>query len=135
MRILLWYCERFAWTPAVKTLDNAPDAKAGEYKDAVVAFVHVEPVDIEKGASTETRLIKNIKWAARKNETDTILLHSFTHLGEDKADPADALAVLDRAQERLEKAGYKAVQTPWGHFLNLELNAPGHPLARIFKQW
>ena len=26
MRLLFWYCDRFAWTPAVKTLEDAPDA-------------------------------------------------------------------------------------------------------------
>ncbi len=135
MRVLLWYCEKFAWTPAMKTLDDAPEAAPGDHKNAVVAFVHIEPKDIENGGSTETRLVKTIKWLARKNETNTVLLHSFTHLGEDKAEPGQAREILQRAQERLQKAGYEAFQTPWGHFLNLEMNAPGHPLARIFKEW
>jgi DNA-binding ferritin-like protein len=59
--------------------------------------------------------------------------HSFSHLAEEKADPAQAKALFDRAQERLIKAGYEAVQTPYGYFNELEIKAPGHPLARIYK--
>lgn len=134
MRALFWFCDRIAWTPAMKTLDDAPHAEAGAWEQTVVAFVHVEPSDLEEGSSAETKLVKNAKWVARKWNVRRILLHSFTHLSEVKADPALARGLLDRAQERLTAAGYEAEQTPWGHFLDLELSAPGHPLARIFKQ-
>lgn len=83
--------------------------------------------------SIETKLVKNAKWLARKWETNTIILHSFTHLGEEKADPEAAMALLKRAGKRLEKAGYTTVQTPYGYFHDLSIQAPGHPLARIYK--
>jgi len=134
MRVLFWFCDRIAWTPAMKTIEEAPDADAGGDERVVAAFVHVEPSDLDEGSSAETKLVKNAKWVARKWDVRRVLLHSFTHLGEEKADPAAARALLDRAQGRLEAAGYEASQTPWGHFLDLELAAPGHPLARIFKQ-
>jgi hypothetical protein len=53
--------------------------------------------------------------------------------GDEKAEPEDAKALLDRAQQRLETAGYKAVQTPYGYFNDLTIQAQGHPLARIYK--
>ncbi|MEZ4525117.1 MAG: threonyl-tRNA synthetase editing domain-containing protein [Desulfobacterales bacterium] len=135
MRVLFWFCERFAWTPAMKTLEEAPEALPGTYEKTVAAFVHMEPKDMEEGSQAETKLVKNAKWLARKWETDRILLHSFTHLGEEKADPEQALILLNRAQARLESAGYSVGQTPYGHFLNLSLDAPGHPLARIYKEF
>ncbi len=134
MRVLFWFCDRFEYTPALKTIDEAPDAAPGRHERAVVAFIHVEPADLEAGSSAETKLVKNAKWMARKWDVTTVVLHSFTHLGEAKAEPAAARALLDRAQQRLQKAGYAAFQTPWGYFLDLDLAAPGHPLARIFKQ-
>jgi hypothetical protein len=134
MRVLFWYCDRFAWNPSMKTLDDAPDAAPSAHEETVVAFIHVEPRDMEKGSSAETKLVKNAKWLARKWETKRIILHSFTHLGEEKADPADAKRLIDRAQTRLEKADYDIAQTPYGYFNDLSMEAPGHPLARIFKE-
>jgi hypothetical protein len=134
MRILFWYCDHFAWVPAVKTLADAPDAEPAEHDRSIVAFVHVEPKDLEEANPAETKLVKNAKWLARKWEIRRIILHSFTHLGEQKADADQARALLDRAQERLENAGYLTTQTPYGHFLNLHIDAPGHPLARIYKE-
>ena len=133
MRVLFLFCERFAWTPAMRTMDDAPPAAPGSVERAVVAFVHVEPGDTEEGSGAETKLVKNAKWLARKWDVPTIVLHSFTHLAEEKAEPAAALELLTRAGRRLAAAGYEPVATPWGYFLDLELRAPGHPLARIFK--
>jgi len=135
MRVLFWYCDHFNWNPAMKTLDHAPEAGPAENINCVVAFVHLEPKDMEPGASAETKLVKNAKWLARKWEITDIVLHSFTHLGEEKADPDQAKGLLDRARERLEKAGYSTVQTPYGYFLDLTIQAPGHPLARVYKEF
>ncbi len=47
MRVLFWYCDKFAWTPTIKALDNVPESGQETKEDVVVAFVHVEPRDIE----------------------------------------------------------------------------------------
>lgn len=135
MRLLLWYCERFAWRPSMKTLDHVPDAGPMSLEKAAVAFIHVEPSDVLDGSSAETKLVKNAKWLARKWETQSIVLHSFTHLGEQKADPEAARKLIDRVDNRLDAAGYTAVQTPYGYFNDLSMDAPGHPLARIYKEF
>lgn len=135
MRVLFWYCDRFDWTPAMKTLPDTPEAEPAENENAVVAFVHIEPGDVEAGSSTETKLVKNAKWLARKWEITRVVLHSFTHLGEEKAEADKAQSLLGRAQKRLEKAGYSVVQTPYGYFLDLAIKAPGHPLARVYKEF
>ncbi|MCG8553608.1 MAG: hypothetical protein MI799_24660, partial [Desulfobacterales bacterium] len=90
MRVLFWYCDKFAWTPTIKTLDQVAISEADGKNKVVVAFVHIEPKDVEQGASSETKLVKNAKWLARKWDVTKILLHSFTHLGEEKADPDQA---------------------------------------------
>ncbi|MDH3575151.1 MAG: hypothetical protein OEM90_16270, partial [Desulfobacteraceae bacterium] len=112
MRVLFWFCDDFDWTPAIKTLPDVPEAEPAENRNTVVAFVHIEPRDVESGSSSETKLVKNAKWLARKWETLRIILHSFTHLGQEKADPEKALELLDRTKERLENAGYSVDQTP-----------------------
>ncbi|MCP4553026.1 MAG: hypothetical protein GY834_13530 [Bacteroidetes bacterium] len=135
MRVLFWYCDKFAWTPTIKTLEQFSESKPDEQGKVVVAFVHVEPKDVEKGSSSETKLLKNAKWLARKWEVTKILLHSFTHLGEEKADPNQAKQLLDRVQERLLKAEYDASLTAYGYYNDLVIEAPGHPLARIYKEF
>jgi hypothetical protein len=135
MRVLFWFCDHIGWTPVRKTLDEAPEAVPGEELRVVAAFVHVEPRDAEPGATAETKLIKQAKWLARKWEVRRILLHSFTHLGEDKAAPDASRQLIERAQARLRDAGYQAPVTPFGYFNDLTLSAPGHPLARIYKEW
>ena len=135
MRVLFWYCDRFDWTPAMKTLPDTLEAEPAKNENAVVAFVHIEPGDVEAGSSAETKLVKNAKWLVRKWENTRVVLHSFTHLGEEKAEAGKAQSLLDRAQKRLEKAGYSVVQTPYGYFLDLAIKAPGHPLARVYKEF
>ena len=135
MKVLFWYCDQFAWTPSMKTLEEVPDQDPQSREKVVVAFIHVEPSDVENGSSAETKLVKNCKWLARKWDVTTILLHSFSHLSEEKADPQKAIELFDRAQDRLVKAGYDASQTAYGYFNDLSIEAPGHPLARIFKSF
>jgi len=135
MRVLFWYCDKFGWTPTIKTLETSPDSDPEEQEKVVVAFVHVEAKDILDGSLAETKLVKNAKWLARKWEVKKILLHSFTHLAEEKADSEQAKLLLDRVQDRLIKADYEASQTAYGYFNDLVIEAKGHPLARIFKEF
>lgn len=133
MKLLMIYATRFGFTPEVKTLPEMPDAEPGAYENVLTGFIHVEPSDSEREGKVLTKLVKNLKWLAGKNATRHIVLHSFSHLAEEKADPPYARQLLDRAQERLETAGYQVHQTPFGYFLALDLQAPGTPLARVFK--
>jgi hypothetical protein len=135
MRVLFWFCDKFAWTPTIKTLENVLESAPDEQTMGVVAFVHVEPKDLEQGSSAETKLVKNAKWLARKWDVSKILLHSFTHLGEEKAEPDKSQLLLNRVQTRLLKAEYQVSQTAYGYYNDLIIEAPGHPLARIFKEF
>jgi hypothetical protein len=60
------------------------------------------------------------------------VLHSFSHLAETKASADFTRELLRRAQQRLQSAGYEVWQTPFGYFLDLDLQAPGRSTARIF---
>jgi hypothetical protein len=134
MKLLMIYATRFGYETSSKSLESvhAIDER-NVIEGAVVGFIHVEEKDQEHLSYVETKLVKNLKWAARKNETDKVVLHSFTHLSESKAQPEITAQLLDNAEERLKKAGYEVCKTPFGYFLNLDIQAPGHPLARLFK--
>lgn len=135
MRVLFWFCDAFHTLPTIQTLPDAPPPEPLHCARAVVAFVHVEPGDIDGASGAETKLVKNAKWLARKWSVTEIVLHSFTHLGEKKASPEDAFNLMASAAARLRAAGYQPSQTPYGYFNDLEMRAPGHPLARIYKEF
>jgi hypothetical protein len=136
MKLLMLYTDRFAYRPAHKTLADQPDCdEPGEISDTVVGMIHAEAADEENAAGVEKKLVKNLKWGARKNDTQRIVLHTFSHLAETKASAEFTRALLDRAAERLRGAGYEVRQTPFGYFLDLDLQAPGRSTARIFTSF
>jgi len=136
MKLLMLYTDRFSYRPAHKTLVNEPDcSEPGEILDTVVGLIHAEAVDEENVSGVEKKLVKNLKWGARKNETRRVVLHSFSHLAETKASAEFTKSLLMRIEERLRYAGYDVWQTPFGYFLDLDLQAPGRSTARIFTSF
>jgi len=134
MKLLIIYADKFAYKTSLKSLESASEAtEQNSIENAVVGFIHVEEKDEVNLSNVETKLIKNLKWAARKNNTERIVLHSFTHLSQSKASSEITKQLLDNSEQRLKKAGYEVYQTPFGYFLDLDVKAPGYPLARLFK--
>lgn len=134
MKLLMIYCSKFGYNPTIHTLEDFPEIKDGkEIEESLVAFIHGELVDEDDPKAVENKLLKNIKWAAKKNDTRNIVLHSFAHLAETKADPKFTKDIFDKVQLRLINADYQCSQTPFGYFLDLDLQAPGVSQARIFK--
>ncbi|MFH1688084.1 MAG: threonyl-tRNA synthetase editing domain-containing protein [bacterium] len=134
MKLLMIFCDKFGYRTSRKGLDTAPSIdESRTIGDALVGFIHVERQDESDPGYVETKLVKNLKWAARKNDSQRVVLHSFTHLADGKASPETTKDILDRTQARLVKAGYEVCQTPFGYFLDLHIEAPGSPLTRLFK--
>jgi len=118
VKLLMIYADKFAYKTSKRTLEIVEEyEEEKQIEDVLVGFIQVEKEDEEKIDKVETKLIKNLKWAAKKNDTKNIILHSFAH------------------EKRLENAGYKTWQTPFGYFLDLDLKAPGKSLARVFKEF
>lgn len=136
MKLLMLYTDRFAYNPAVKSLEDQPDcSEPGEIILAVVGLIHAEANDEQDPVKIEKKLVKNLKWGARKNDTQRIVLHSFSHLAETRASASFTGELLNRAAERLFASGYEVWQTPFGYFLDLDLQAPGRSTARIFTSF
>jgi hypothetical protein len=136
MKLLIFYVDKFGFESNQKGLAEAEDMDISEtINDAIVGFIHVEEKDQENQNYYETKLVKNLKWAARKNETNRIVLHSFNHLSNSSADPDFTKKLFDNVEQRLLSSDYETSQTPFGYFLNLDMQAPGKPLARIFKEF
>ena len=137
MKLLTFQASRFAWKSFSKTLETAPDADVErEVHDALVVFVHVEAEDQPPQRRTRAfkHTLKHLKWLANKRELKTVVLHTFTHLGGENADPEFAQAFLDDLDERLSATGYTVAQTPFGYFCSWELAVYGDSLAKVWKQ-
>ncbi len=136
MKLLMMFATGIAYEPKIKNLESVEiqeDAKS--FNDILVAFIQAEEKDMEDPKSTENKLLKNLKWAARKNNSNRILLHSFAHLSSSKATPEFSKEIFDKVQARLQNSDYEAFQSPFGYFLDLNMQLPGYSQARIFKEF
>ena len=133
MKLLMIYMNKFSYNPTIKTIETMPEHTGKmEFKNIQAAFIQVEKEDKENETAVKKKLLKNLKWIAGKNNTRHIILHSFAHLSESKAEPDFTKSVFDEIDERLTKSGLRVEQTPFGYFLDLQIDAPGYSLARVF---
>src|SRR5262245_61669831 len=87
VRVLFLFARRFRFRTHHKALAEAPDDDRDvTVENAAMAFVHAEPSD---GGDQETKLVKNLKWVAGKFETKRLVLHYFSHLGEERLGPEE----------------------------------------------
>ena len=136
MKTILLYCNSFGYTPKEKTLDFVPDADGTKkHKDVQVLFIHLEKEDEKNENSVFKKLVKQLKWIMKKNNTSKLVIHSFANLSYSKADPEFSLVFLNRLDERMSNSEVESCQTPFGYFLDLQVDAPGFSLARVFKQF
>lgn len=134
MKVLFMYCNEFGYTPTIKTLQHFPNETERKlFINTQVAFIQAEEKDMLPEHDVTKKLLNNIKWICRKNNSNKIVLHSFAHLSESKATPEFTKALFDRIEERLKNVGFEVYQTPFGYFLDLTIKAPGFSLARVFQ--
>jgi predicted deacetylase len=134
MKVLTMFVDEFSYVPAQKNLESAELIVEGKtFSNAVLAFIQVEQTDEENDIkSREKKLVNHLKWVARKNECNSVILHSFAHLSDSKASAEFTKALFDEAEKRLLNAEFLVAQTPFGYFLDLNIKAPGFSLARIW---
>ncbi len=136
MKLLMIYCDRFAYKPQIKTLPDFPDwHDTKEFMHVLVAFIQMEATDEKEPKYFETKLVKSLKWAAKKNETNHIVLHSFAHLSMSKAGAGFTKQFFDAVEQRLSDTNFQVNQTPFGYFLDIDVKAPGRSTAIIFKSF
>lgn len=142
MRLLTFQARRFSWQAFAPTLPDAdglpdapPDAPLPEdaLDDAVVVWLHIEAADVAEEATVFRQTLKHIKWIANKRSMRHVVLHSFTHLGGDTAEPGFARTFIQRLAERLTATDYTVKCTPFGWFCAWNLDVYGDSLAKVYK--
>jgi hypothetical protein len=135
MKLLLFYAPSFWFKTYQKVLEQVDDLEVeASCQEAVVVFYHIEAEDLERRGKVITKFVKNIKWLAGKFDSKNVVLHSFNHLSNSKA-PADfAEELVQDACDRLERAGYSLIVTPFGYLNEWKLHVAGESLAKVFKE-
>jgi hypothetical protein len=135
MHLLMFMAKRFWWKSFSKTLDGAEDVEAEDMvEDAVIAFMQVEAKDAGERDAAFRKTLKNIKWLANKRDFRRVVLHSFTHLGGENADPEFAGDFIRELAERLRATGYQVWITPFGYFNEWDLSVYGESLGKVWKE-
>lgn len=135
MKLLMFGANSFAWQPFSKTLEEVQDVDQGhQVTQAVVVFFHAEEQDPEN-AKVETKMVKNIKWLAKKLDLNHIVLHSFTHLSTSTAPAAYAQDLIQNVSKRLTDVDYHVCHTPFGYMSSWDLSVMGESLGKVFKEF
>ena len=136
MKTLTFQADSFSWTPFSKTIETAEESPSpGSVSSAVVVFIHVERKDEDDVGRSIRKLLKHIKWIAGKGEFESIVLHSFTHLGGETAEPTFALHIFETVRERLLSVGYTVSITPFGYFSAWDIAVRGESMAKVWKEF
>jgi Archaea-specific editing domain of threonyl-tRNA synthetase len=137
MKLLCFQAKRFRWKTHSKTLPEVLDQDIDQaVTETVVVFVHAEASDAdeERYGSVSRQVLKHIKWLANKRGIKNIVLHSFTHLGGETAQPTVAESFIDTTAQRLRDTGYQVWTTPFGYFCEWDLSVYGESLAKVWKE-
>ncbi len=134
MKLLMFQSPLFRYRTFRKTLPDVEDQNVEEeVAQTAVIWLHAESQDEPRRVKVLSRTLRNIKWLANKRGLRNVVLHSFTHLAETKADPAFARALLEELGVRLERSGYAVWITPFGYTCEWQLAVYGESLAKVFK--
>ncbi|MEW6456269.1 MAG: threonyl-tRNA synthetase editing domain-containing protein [Acidobacteriota bacterium] len=127
MKLLMLHAKQFWYKPHI----GLADAKSGDISNAIIAFIHVEENDMDKDEVID-KAVGNLRWLAKKNEIDKIVLHSFAHLSNSKSDPETANSIIQKIGEELKK-NFTVHIVPFGQFYEFSIHVLGPSLAKVFK--
>ena len=116
MKLLMFHAKEFWYKPYAGLTDME---KSDNITNAIIAFVHVEDSDKIREEDVINRAVGSLRWLAKKNETDKIVLHSFAHLSNSKSDPDTANGIIHIV--------------PFGQFYEFSIHVLGPSLAKVFK--
>jgi hypothetical protein len=102
--------------------------------ESVAVWIHSEESDESNRTGVLRKMVKNIRWLAKKVECNSIILHSFAHLDYSKADPEFADSLIEEVAERLRERKYDVHIVPFGQFYEFNLHVRGPSLAKVFKK-
>jgi hypothetical protein len=126
----MFHVESFWYRPNESDSDERT-----EIGESLHVWIHSEKQDEGNRAGVLRKMVKNIRWLAKKIDCNAITLHSFAHLDNSKSDPAFADLLIDEVAARLSDREFDVHIVPYGAFYEFNLHVKGPSLAKVFKQF
>ena len=105
-----------------------------EIGESLHVWIHSEKDDEENRSGVSRKMVKNIRWLAKKIDCATVTLHSFAHLDDSKADPEFADSLIEEVAAKLRDREYEVHIVPFGQFYEFNLHVKGPSIAKVFKR-
>ncbi len=115
--------------------ETSSDDEGTNLSESLLVWIQSEVSDVEDRTGILRKMVKNIRWLAKKLETTQVILHSFAHLGESKSEPDFADALIEELATRLREREYSIHIVPYGKFYEFKMHVKGPSLAKVFKQF
>ena len=129
MRLLMLHLDSFWYRPNESETDERT-----EIGESLHVWIHSEGEDEDNRSGVIRKMVKNIRWLAKKIECNAVTLHSFAHLDDSKADPEFADSLIKEVADRLRERDYDVHIVPFGQFYEFNLHVKGPSLAKVFKR-
>ncbi len=127
----MFHLEHFWFRPN----ESSNNLDGDSIDECLLVWIQSEPKDEGNRPSVLRKMVKNIRWLANKIEVGTIVLHSFAHLDDAKADPDFAEALITEVFEKLTSRDFEVHIVPFGMFFEFKMHVMGPSLAKVFKQF
>jgi len=124
----MFHVESFWYRP------NESSENKTEVGESVLVWIHSEEADETSRTSVIRKMVKNIRWLSKKVGCETVILHSFAHLDDSKADPEFADSLIEEVAFRLRDRAFTVHIVPFGYFYEFNLHVKGPSLAKVFKR-
>ncbi len=124
----MFHVESFWYRP------NESNENKTEIGESVLVWIHSEALDENNKSSVIRKMVKNIRWLSNKAGCETVILHSFAHLDDSKANPDFADSLIEEVALKLRDRDYDVHIVPFGHFYEFNVHVKGSSLAKVFKK-
>jgi hypothetical protein len=134
MKLLIFNTHEFWFRTFKNTLDeNTDENEERTVEDSLVIFIQIEQDDPEKKERIIKKATDNIVWLAKKTGRNKVVLHSFAHLSDSKAESTAAYEIFLTLQQALIKRGLDTTTTPYGYLNEFRIQVLGDSLAKVWK--
>lgn len=135
MRILTIHADYIdveAREKAIKDAEEITEKKHRE-EEVLVVFTSIEQGD-EDVVLTAANLAKEVEAVAKQVKANNIMLYPLVHLTSKPSAPRVAASVIKKAEELINKGGFKCTHSPFGWYKGYTLKCKGHPLSELSRE-